>query len=84
MEFEEEYQTLRIAKESVKAKTAELAEAIARVTLAEDALEECLNEPIPGRMKSFISEEARRLTAEKALHATVLRLLQRRPKNIPD
>ena len=66
MDFEEEYQTPRLAKDSVKAKTVELGEGIGRARA--------------GAHKFFISEETRRITAEKSLNATVLRLLQRRSK----
>ena len=84
MEFEEEYHALKFAKEQVSLKTAELAEAIAKAATADEALEVCLNPPAPGRMQSFLSEETRRATAEKAITATVQRLLQRRSKHIPN
>lgn len=83
MPFEAEYQALKNAKEAVTQRTRELAEAVVDAALAEEALEELKNPPESLQHQSVLSPATRKAAAEKALTATVQRLLQKRSRHIP-
>lgn len=83
MDFDAEEQAVKQTKAVLEQKTTDLAEAIVNAALAQEALEDLRNTSEETRPQSRLSNETRRITAEKAITATVQRLLQKRSRHIP-
>ena len=83
MDLDAAQQAVIHAKEVVSQKTTELARSIVNAALADEALEDLRGDTDPGKPQSRLSDETRLATAEKAITATVQRLLQKRTRHIP-